>query len=203
MRREDFNTGVEEQGLYKGRRYIEIVANTKNTKTERLSLKQTTFTSSSEEHRYHEDLDDEWDFVKLFHHYNDNCLPPPEVEMGFDNRFFRRVAPNKVLKKRRKKGIKFTAGLEKGQVLGKNYFNELMSQIAKECKLTNPEKQKAASLRSEHICTLVNAKDTIDAKTIIASSRQKTEAAHNVYKHKSHIQLDKKKVFHAEKRNIR
>ena len=59
MRREDLNTGVEEQGLYKGCRYIEIVANTKNTKTERLSLKQTTFTSSSEEHRYHEDLDDE------------------------------------------------------------------------------------------------------------------------------------------------
>ena len=76
-----------------------------------------------------------------------------------------------------------------------------MSQIAKECKLTNPKKQKAASLRSEHICTLVNAEDTIDAKTIMASSRHKSEAAHNVYKRKSHIQLDKKtKAFHAEKR---
>ena len=190
MRREDFNTGIEEQGYYKGRRYIEIVANNKNTKTERLSLKQTTFTSSSEEHRYHEDLDDEWDFVKLFHHYNDNCLPPPDVEMGFDNRFFRCVAPKKVLKKRRKQGIKFTAGLEKGQVVGKNYFAELMQKIANECKLTNPEKQCAASLRSEHICTLVNAEDTIDAKTIMASSCHKSDAAHNVYKRKSHIQLD-------------
>ena len=82
--------------------------------------------------------------------------------------------------------------MEKGQVLGKNYFNELMSQIAKECKLTNPEKQKAASLRSEHICTLVNAEDVIDPKTIMASSRHKSEAAHNVYKRNSYIQLDKK-----------
>ena len=197
-------TGIEKHGAYKGRRFIEVTPNTKNTKTEKLSLKHPTFDSNHLTHRYHEDEDDPFDFVKLFHHYNDHCLPPATsgVELGFGNRFFRRKAPNSVLNMRKKAGIMFTAGLEKNQVVGKNYFKDLMRSIAIDCDLDNPDRQTSSSLRSEHICTLMNAQDALDPKTIMASTRHKTIAAHNVYKRNSQVQLDKRtKAFHEEKKN--
>jgi hypothetical protein len=148
-------------------------------------------------------VDDPFDFVKLFHHYNEHCLPPPSsgVELGFGNRFFRRKAPACILKARKKSGIMFTAGLEKNQLVGKNNFKEMMRSIAVDCDLDNPDRQTSASLRSEHICTLMNAEDTLDPKTIMTSTRHKTIAAHNVYKRNSQAQLDKRtKAFHAEKK---
>ena len=113
LSRNDFNSGVEEHGLFKGRRYVEILPNQRNTKTEKLNLLNPTFDCDPDEHRIHEDLDDPFDFVKLYHHYNNNCLPPPDsgIDIGFENRFFRRVAPSKVLKDRKKAGICYTAGL--------------------------------------------------------------------------------------------
>ena len=92
------------------------------------------------------------------------------------------------------KGITFRAGLEHNQLVGKNTFSVFMNEIAHECKFINPERQTAASLRSEHICTLVNAKDPIDNKVLMASSRHKSMDAHNVYKRKSKTQLDKKTI---------
>ena len=125
---DDFVTGVEEHGAYKGCRLIEVTPNTKNTKTKKLSLKHPTFDSNHLTHRYHKDVDDPFDFVKLFHHCNDHYLPPATygVELGFGNRFFCQKAPNSVLNMRKKAGIMFTAGLEKNQVIGKNYFKDLM-----------------------------------------------------------------------------
>ena len=43
MRRQDFNSGIEEHGEFQGRRYVEILPNTKNTKTHRLNLINETF----------------------------------------------------------------------------------------------------------------------------------------------------------------
>ena len=148
-------------------------------------------------------MDDEFDFVKLFHHYNDHCLPPPGVELNHGGKFFRRVAPQKELESRRKQGIFFTAGLKDNQLLGKNAFGKIVHQIAIDCGLSNPDRQFAASLRPEHINTLVNAEEVIDPKTIMASTRHKTIDAHNVYKRRSKFQLDKKtKAFHAEKKRV-
>ena len=97
----------------------------------------------------------------------------------------------------------FTAGLKVQQLVGKNAFTAIMNEIAHDCNFTNPERQTAASLRSEHICTLVNAKDNIDPKTVMASSRHKSIQAHNVYKRKSKNQLDKKTAaFHDEKNKV-
>lgn len=205
MRRCDFKSGIEEHGEYQGCRYVEILPSSKNTKVSKLNLKNETFDCDPEEHRIHEDPDDPFCYVKLWHHYNEKCLPHPNsgVDIGFEGRFFRREAPAKVLKKRRKAGIMFTAGLERGQLVGKNAIPLMMNEIAHECHLIHPERQTAASLRSEHICTLVNAKDTIDAKTIMASSRHKSIDAHNVYKRKSKNQLDKKTAaFHEEKKKL-
>ena len=76
-----------------------------------------------------------------------------------------------------------------------------MSKMSIECKVTNPQNQKAASLRSEHICTLVNAKDYIDPETIMAIAHHKSKRAHHVYKRKSCYLLDEKiKAFHVGKR---
>jgi hypothetical protein len=138
----------------------------------------------------------------LFHHYNTKCLPPPEsgIDIGCDDRFFRREAPKKELKKRKKLGITYTAGLSAGQVVGVNSFKLIVNEIAREVGLDNPDRQTSASLRSEHICTLVNAEDTIDSNVVMSSSRHKSDAAHKVYKRNSQAQLDKKtKAFHAEK----
>ena len=101
----------------------------------------------------------------------------------------------------KKAGIMFTAGLEKKQVIGKYYFKNLMRSIAVDCNLDNPDRQTSSSLRSEHICTLMNASDTLDPKTVMASSCHKMIAAHNVYKRNSQVQLDKRtKAFHEEKK---
>ena len=75
-----------------------------------------------------------------------------------------------------------------------------MNEIAHECNFINPERQTAASLRSEHICTLVNAKDAIDSKVLMASSCHKSMDAYNVYKRKSKSQLDKKQLLFTRKR---
>lgn len=203
LRREDFHTGTEKVGRFKGRRYIEIIPDTKNTKTCKLSLSNPTLESDHELHRYHEDTEDPFDLVKLFHHYNEKCLPAPDtnIDIGFGNRFFRRVAPQYVLKARKKKGIYFTAGLHKNQLVGKNSFTTIVRKIASDCGLDNPRRQTAASLRSEHIFTLVNADRSIDSTTIMGSSRHKSEAAHRQYKRKSQEQLDRKtEAFHQEKR---
>ena len=202
LRRCDFQTGIEEHGQFQGRRYIDILPNSKNTKTNRLGLLNDTFNCDPESHRIHEDPEDPYDYVRLWHHYNENLLPHPDtgIKLEPDDRFFRREAPIKVLKKRMKAGITFRAGLAPGQLVGKNAFSTFMNEIAHECKLTNPERQTAASLRSEHICTLVNAKDTIDPKVIMESTRHKSIDAHNCYKRKSKNQLDKKTIaFHEEK----
>lgn len=96
----------------------------------------------------------------------------------------------------------FTAGLEKNQLVGKNHFKDLVRSIAVDCDLDNPDRQTSASLRSEHICSLMNANDAPDSKTIMTSTRHKTMDAHNVYKRHSQKQLDKRtKAFHEEKRN--
>ena len=64
----------------------------------------------------------------------------------------------------------------------------------------NPDRLTAASIRSEHVCTLVNADENIDAKTIMASSRHKSHQVHDVYKRRSKSELDKKtNAFHKEK----
>ena len=90
IRRTDFNTGVEEHGVFKGRRFIEILPNTKNTKTSKLNLINPTFDCDPDEHRIHEDLEDPYDYVKLWHHYNENCLLHPDsgVDIGENDRFF-------------------------------------------------------------------------------------------------------------------
>ena len=184
---------------------MEILPNTKNTKTSKLNLINPNFDCDPDEHRIHEDLDDPWDYVKLWHHYNEHCLPHPDsgIDIGEENRFFRRVAPDKVLKKRMAQGITFTAGLESGQLIGKTYFPKLMKEIARECGFVNPERQTSASLRSEHICTLVNAEENIDSTVVMRSSRHKSESAHNCYKRKSKEQLDRKSsAFHAEKNKV-
>ena len=163
------------------------------------------FNCNPESHKIHEDLDDPYDYVKLWFHYNENCLPHPDsgVDIGHEDRFFRRIAPKKVRDERMKKGITFTAGLEGQQLIGKSYFPKMMREIAVECNFLNPERQTAASLCSEHICTLVNAEDTIDSLVIMNSSRHKSEEAHNCYKRKSKSQLDKKTVaFHKEKKKV-
>ena len=168
-----------------------------------MNLLNDTFDCDPEQHRIHEDPDDPFCYVKLWHHYNEKCLPPPDsgVDIGQGDRFFRRAAPDKELKKRRVKGIMYTAGLKLQQLVGKNAIPAMMTEIARECDLIDPERQTAASLRSEHICTLVNAKEAIDSKTLMASSRHKSMEAHNVYKRKSKVQLDKKTLaFHEEKK---
>ena len=101
------------------------------------------------------------------------------------------------------KGITFTAGLEPNQLIGKTYFPKMMKEIARECGLIHPDRQTSASLRAEHICTLVNAEDTIDSQVVMKSSRHKSEDAHNCYKRKSKNQLDKKTIaFHKEKTKV-
>ena len=202
LRRCNFQCGIEENGQFKGRRLIDILPNSKNTKTSRLGLLNKTFDCDPEDHRIHEDPDDPYDYIKIWHHYNENLLPHPDsgIELGHNDRFFRREAPIGVLKDRMKKGITFRAGLHQNQLVGKNAFSSFMNEIARECNFINPDRQTAASLRSEHICTLVNAKDTIDSKVLMASTRHKSLDAHNVYKRKSKEQLDKKTIaFHAEK----
>ena len=202
MRCNDFRTGVEEHGQFKGRRYVEILPNSKNTKVNKLNLLNDTFDCDPEKHRIHEDPDDPLCYVKLWHHYNEKCLPPPEsgVDIGQNNRFFCHEAPDKELKARRRKGIMYTAGLKPQQLVGKNAIPAIINEIACECDFIHPERQTAASLRSEHICTLVNAKEAIDPKTVMDSSRHKTILAHNVYKRKIKDQLDlKTKAFHEEK----
>jgi hypothetical protein len=106
--------------------------------------------------------------------------------------FFCHEAPKKELKKRKKMGIAFTAGLSIVQVVGVNSFRVIVYEIACKVGLNNPDQQTSASLQSEHICTLVNAEDTIDSNVVMSSSRHKSDAAHKVYKRISQAQLDKK-----------
>ena len=102
-------------------RYIDILPNAKNTKTSRLGLLNDTFDCDPEEHRIHEDHNDPYCYVKIWHHYNENLLPHPNsgVELGHNDRFFCREAPIRVLKQRMIKGITFRAGLEQNQLVGK------------------------------------------------------------------------------------
>ena len=104
------------------------------------------------------------------------------------------------MKERIKEGYYFTAGLKKNQVVGDNSFNTICKEIAFECGLDNPLRQTAQSLRSEHVCELVNSKENIDEKTIMNSTRHKTTKALNFYKRNSQIQLDKKsRALHGAK----
>jgi hypothetical protein len=59
---------------------------------------------------------------------------------------FCREAPKKELKRRKKMGITFTAGLSIGQVVGVNSFKLIVNEIACEVGLDNPDRQTSASL---------------------------------------------------------
>ena len=204
VKRSDFKCGVETSGRFKGCRYVEGAPNIRNTKTEALSLKKTKFNTTEKIHRYHEDVDDKYDFVRIFHHYNENLLPPIGSDlypMGHGDRFFRRRAPEKELRQRRRNGVTFEAGLKPAQLMGVNAFTKLMKQVAVECCLDHPENQGSASLRSEGICTIVNAAESINQSAAMAFSRHVTASAHASYKRDSQTQLDKiSEAFKQEKK---
>ena len=65
MRRQDFRTGVENEGEFEGRRYVDILVNAKNHKTQKLNLMNETFDSNDDQHRIHKDPDDPFDFVRV------------------------------------------------------------------------------------------------------------------------------------------
>lgn len=178
-----------------GKKYVELDVNNKNTKAEKLSLRHPCFVKTAGIHRVHEDEDDPFCYVRLFEHYNNNLLPHPDsgIDIGCNDRFFRREAPEKQLRQRRKLKQTFRAGLTSHNVCGKGYFNGMMKEIAERAQLDNIERQYAASLRPESISACYNADNPVDSSVVCAFSRHKPgSSAHEVYKRANQSQLDKK-----------
>ena len=51
----------------------------------KINLKNNVIENDLEHSTYVEDLDDPLDFVRIFHHYNDNLLPHPKTSIDLNN----------------------------------------------------------------------------------------------------------------------
>ena len=175
----------QETGAFAGRRRIDINYGA-DQKQFKLSLKNDCI--EEDDNGYVEDPNDEFDFIKLFTHYNERLLPHPDtagIPLPQDGRFFRHEASKKELKDRAKKklfnGQVFDAGFKNGAPCSKSYMNTACKQIASRCGFTHVERQTARSKRREGISALANSKHSIDHDYIKKRARHKSDV-HKVYK---------------------
>ena len=91
-----------------------------NTKTDKLSLSNEVLEDNSEIMTIHKDPNNPICTVKLASHYFEKCLPPPDSKYALhaSDALFWRAAYKCNLRKRKKEGFVFTAGLENNNRVG-------------------------------------------------------------------------------------
>ena len=117
--------------------------------------------------------DDEFCTVKLYKFYVTNWLDP---DLPPSAKFFRRQAPRKEIRNRRKNDLFF----ESGEPFGVNYFNQLMVSMAHDCGFNNPDRCTAHGRRKEGISKLANS--GVEDKVILNSARHNHLSTNMIYR---------------------
>ena len=170
---ESFSLGTIETGPLKGHEYLRLTIPNHAEKTRKIDFRNPYNREDVGFHDVVSNPDDEFCTVKLYKHYVTNWLDP---DLPPSAKFFRRRAPRKEIRNRRKNKLFF----ESGEPFGQNYFNQLMVTMAIDCKFTNPTRCTAHGRRKEGISKLANS--GVEEKVILNSARHNHVSTSMMYR---------------------
>ena len=157
----------------KGREYLRLVIPSHAEKSRKIDFCNPYNRDDVGYHDIVANPDDDFCTVKLYKYYVNNWLDP---NLYPSDKFFRRRAPRKEIRNRRKNNIFF----ESGDAFGQNYFNQLMVTMAHECGFENPSRCTAHGRRKEGISKLANS--GVEDKVILNSARHNHLSTNMIYR---------------------
>ena len=168
-------------------KFLQLTLPTNVDKIQKLTLSNTSFQLNGEDHEIREDPKDPLCAIKVFEHFW-------YVFAGsnYQGRIFRRRASVKEIKRRQLVGDRREMGFDMHHAIGKNSLSNYTVSMAKRCGFDNPDRNTAHGKRKEGISAMSNAKEAVDGKLIMASSRHKCERLNYKYRKPNDIAMEKK-----------